>query len=60
VAILQLAAVSSVGPFAAVMGFGFLIGVYGHVIKSRMVILTGILIVGLVSAYFLFFVAKIS
>jgi hypothetical protein len=59
VAILQLAAVSSVGPFAAVMGFGFLIGVYGHVIKSRMLILTGILIVGLVSAYFLFFVAKI-
>jgi hypothetical protein len=60
VGILQLAAISSVGPFAAVMGFGFLIGVYGHVIKSRLLILTGILIVGLVSAYFLFFVAKIS
>jgi hypothetical protein len=60
VAILQLAAVSSVGPFAAVMGFGFLVGVYGHVIKSRTLILTGILIVGLVSAYFLFFVAKIT
>jgi hypothetical protein len=57
---LQLAAVSGVGPFAAVMGFGFLVGVYGHVIKSRMLILTGILIVGLVSAYFLFFVAKIT
>jgi hypothetical protein len=60
VEILQLAAVSGVGPFAAVMGFGFLVGVYGHVIKSRMLILTGILIVGLVSAYFLFFVAKIT
>lgn len=56
-----LAAVSSkVGPYAAVMGFGFLIGVFGHVIKSRPLILTGIALVGLVSAYFAFFVAKIT
>lgn len=59
-AIFQLAAVGSVGPYAAVMGFGFLVGVFGHVIRSRMLILTGILIVGLVSAYFLFFVAKVT
>jgi hypothetical protein len=55
-----LAAVTSVGPFAAVMGVGFLVGVYGHVIKSRLLILTGILIVGAVSAYFAFGVAKVG
>lgn len=58
---LVLAAVSgNVGPYAVVMGVGFLIGVYGHVIKSRLLILTGIALVGLVSAYFLFFVAKVT
>ena len=57
----MLAAVtSSVGPYAAVMGAGFLIGVFGHVIKSRPLIITGIALVGAVSAYFAFFVAKIT
>ncbi len=56
-----LAAVTDkLGPYAAVMGGGFLIGVYGHVIKSRTLILIGIAMVGLVSAYFTFFVAKIT
>ena len=59
VALLPTAAATSIGPYAAVMGFGFLIGVFGHVIKSRALILTGILIVGLVSAYFAFVVAKL-
>jgi hypothetical protein len=60
VAIFVLAALSNkVGPYAAVMGFGFLVGIYGHVIHSRAVILTGIAIVGAVSAYFAFGVAKI-
>ena len=60
-AIQVLAAVSdSLGPYAAVMGVGFLVGVYGHVIKSRPLILIGIAMVGLVSAYFAFFVAKIT
>lgn len=59
-AILVLAASTSLGPYAAVMGFGFLIGVYGHVIHSRTLILTGILIVGAVSAYFAFVVAKVT
>jgi len=55
------AAVStSVGPYAAVMGFGFLIGVAGHVIRSRLLILTGILIVGVVSAYFAFVVGRLG
>jgi len=60
VIVLQVAAASSLGPYAAVMGFGFLIGVAGHVIHSRTLILTGILIVGLVSAYFAFVVGKLS
>jgi hypothetical protein len=56
-----LAAVTDkLGPYAAVMGAGFLIGVYGHVIKSRTLIITGIVMVGVVSAYFTFFVAKIT
>jgi len=54
-----IAVTASVGPYAAVMAAGFLIGVYGHVIKSRAMILCGILIVGGVSAYFAFGVAKI-
>ena len=59
-AMLVLAAVTDkLGPYAAVMGVGFLIGVYGHVIKSRTLILIGIAMVGLVSAYFAFFVAKV-
>jgi hypothetical protein len=42
------------------MAVGFLIGVFGHVIKSRALILTGILIVGVVSAFIAFAVAKIT
>jgi len=58
--LLPVAATSSLGPYAAVMGFGFLVGVFGHVIHSRTLILTGILIVGLVSGYFAFVVGKVS
>jgi hypothetical protein len=36
----------------AAMVFGLLVGVFGHVIRSRTLIVTGILIIGLVSAYF--------
>ena len=43
---------NSIGPFAAVMAAGFLIGIVGHLARSRLVILTGILIVGGLSAYF--------
>ena len=58
---LSLAAVTDkLGPYAVVMGVGFLIGVYGHVIRSRTLILIGIVMVGVVSAYFAFFVAKIT
>ena len=54
------AATTIIGPYAIAMGVGFLIGVFGHVIKSRTLILTGILMVGLVSAYFAFVVAKVT
>ena len=50
---------TSPGPYAAVMGLGFLIGIYGHMARSRTLILTGILIVGLISAIFAFVVGKV-
>ncbi len=58
--LIPLAAATTVGPYAVVMAVGFLIGVYGHVIKSRLLILVGIVMVGGVSAYFAFGVAKIG
>jgi hypothetical protein len=57
----MLAAVTtSIAPYAAVMGVGFLIGVFGHINKSTPLIITGIVMVGAVSAYFVFFVAKVT
>jgi hypothetical protein len=47
------------GPYAVVMAVGFLIGIYGHMSRSRTLILTGILIVGLISAIFAFVVGKL-
>jgi hypothetical protein len=40
--------------FIVVLVFGLLVGIFGHIIGSRALILTGILIIGLVSAYFSF------
>jgi hypothetical protein len=57
---LPIAASTPIGAYAAVIGLGFLIGTYGHVIHSRTLILTGILIVGAVSAYFAFVVGKLT
>lgn len=45
---------SHLGLFAGVIALGFLIGVYGHVIKSRTLIITGIIVIGFVSAYYVF------
>ena len=36
-----------------VLIFGVVVGVFGHIIQSRTLILTGILVIGLVSVYFL-------
>ncbi len=38
----------------AVLVFGLVIGVFGHIISSRTLILTSIIIIGGVSAYFAF------
>jgi hypothetical protein len=42
------------------MAVGFLIGIAGHVTRSRTLILTGILIVGAISAIFAFVVGKLA
>lgn len=47
---------SQLHAFVAALVFGLLVGVFGHVIRSRTLIVTGILIIGLVSAYFAWFV----
>jgi hypothetical protein len=46
--------------FAALLAVGAVIGVFGHIIHSRTLIIAGILVIGLVSAYFEFVVAKIT
>jgi hypothetical protein len=59
-ALLLPAALSNqIGPYAAVMGFGFVVGVFGHIIHSRMLIITGIIVVGGMSVYIVFGLAKI-
>ena len=59
--LLALAALSNnPGPYAAVIALGFLVGIYGHLSKSRALIVTGILIVGAVSVYFAFVVGKLG
>jgi hypothetical protein len=45
---------SQLTAFLVVLVFGLLIGVYGHLIHSRTLIVSGILVIGLVSAYFSF------
>jgi hypothetical protein len=55
VVILLLAVSSShLGVFTAVLALGLIVGVFGHIIHSRILIITGILVIGLVSAYFSF------
>ena len=45
---------SHLGLFAGLVAFGFVLGIFGHVIRSRTLILTGILVIGLVSGYYVF------
>jgi hypothetical protein len=42
------------GVFAALVAFGFVLGVVGHLLRSRTTVLTGIVVVGVVTAYFTF------
>ena len=51
---------TKIGPYIAIIAAGFLIGIAGHVLRSRILILTGILIVGAVAVVFGFVVGKIS
>jgi hypothetical protein len=50
---------SGLGALSAIMGAGLVIGVFGHIIKSRWLIVAGILVIGAVSVYFGVFVAKV-
>ena len=45
---------SHLASFIVALSFGLAVGVFGHIIRSRLLILTGILLIGLVSAYFSF------
>lgn len=58
--LLPLAATASLGPYAIAMAAGFVIGIAGHVIKSLLLIMIGILIVGGVSVYFAFGVGRLG
>ena len=50
---------SGLGALSAIMAVGLLIGVFGHIIRSRFLIVIGIAVVGAVSVYFGVFVAKV-
>ena len=45
------AAQGHLGAITAALAFGVILGVFGHIIKSRTLIITGILVIGLVSVY---------
>jgi hypothetical protein len=45
-------ATAHAGVLAVAIALGFIIGVYGHIIRSRTLIITGIIVIGAVSAYF--------
>jgi hypothetical protein len=52
--ILVAAQASHLTLFEIALVIGLLIGIFGHIIKSRALIITGILLIGAVSAYFSF------
>jgi hypothetical protein len=60
VVLIPAALPSSPGPYAALMAVGFLVGIAGHVMRSRTLILIGILIIGMISAIFAFVVGKLA
>jgi hypothetical protein len=51
---------TNVGGYIAILAVGFVIGIAGHVTRSRTLILAGILIVGVVSVVFAFGVGKLT
>jgi len=50
---------SGLGTLSAIMAAGLVIGVFGHIIRSRILIVLGIAAIGEVSVYFGVFVAKV-
>jgi sulfite exporter TauE/SafE len=50
---------SGLGTLTAIMAVGLVVGVFGHIIRSRLLIVLGIAVVGAVSVYFGVFVAKV-
>jgi hypothetical protein len=60
VAFLPAVAQSEINVILALIIVGAVIGVFGHIIKSRPMIVAGILTIALASAYFEFFVAKVT
>jgi F0F1-type ATP synthase assembly protein I len=54
IALIVATASSHLGLFTAVLALGLVIGVLGHIIHSKPLIIAGILVIGLVSAYFSF------
>jgi hypothetical protein len=50
---------SGLGALSAIMAVGLVIGVFGHIIRARILIVIGIAVIGAVSVYFGVFVAKI-
>ena len=48
---------SHLGAFAAIIALGFLIGIFGHIIKSRTLIVVGIIVIGVVSMVFVFVIS---
>jgi hypothetical protein len=45
---------SHLGLFAAAVAFGFVLGTFGHIIRSRPLILAGILVIAFSSGYYVF------
>ena len=57
--LLLATAPSTLAPYALALAVGFVVGIAGHVNRSRLLILTGILIVGTTAVYFTFVVGKL-
>jgi cytochrome c oxidase subunit IV len=50
---------SGLAALSAIMAAGLIVGVFGHIVKSRWLIVIGIAVIGAASVYFGVFVAKV-
>jgi len=51
---------TSLGPYVAAMATGFVIGILGHAVRSRILIICGIVIVGAVAVIIAFVLGKLG